>query len=170
MKAAWVPNAKFWICRKFNLKRADDTFPKDREVCEWIANRTGKKVTGKKGRKQMMYDFWIENKAACDVLPAKPPTKRSQRKAAKEAFYTSQAWMELRYQALKIHGAACQCCGASRKDGVVIHVDHIKPRAKYPELALELSNLQVLCEACNLGKLHLDETDWRSTSEGTIQR
>lgn len=52
-------------------------------------------------------------------------------------------------------------CNRGRKDGVQMHVDHIKPRAKFPELALVLDNLQVLCRDCNLGKRHLDETDWR---------
>lgn len=84
-----------------------------------------------------------------------------------ESFYTSQPWRELRYEALKIHGAACQCCGRTRKDGAVIHVDHIKPRSKYPHLELEITNLQILCEDCNLGKLHKDETDWRQPREAT---
>jgi 5-methylcytosine-specific restriction endonuclease McrA len=44
---------------------------------------------------------------------------------------------------------------------VVINVDHIKPRRKYPELALTESNLQVLCGTCNHGKGSWDETDWR---------
>ncbi len=42
-----------------------------------------------------------------------------------------------------------------------MHVDHIKPRRKYPELALSRSNLQVLCNLCNHGKGNWDETDWR---------
>lgn len=37
----------------------------------------------------------------------------------------------------------------------------MKPRSKYPELALDPDNLQVLCKACNLGKLAWDETDFR---------
>ena len=54
------------------------------------------------------------------------------------------------------------CCGRSRKDhGVVIHVDHIKPRSKYPHLALVFENMQILCEDCNLGKSNVDATDWR---------
>ncbi|MFC6439812.1 HNH endonuclease [Bowmanella sp. JS7-9] len=36
----------------------------------------------------------------------------------------------------------------------MLHVDHVKPRAKFPELALDINNLQILCETCNLGKLH----------------
>lgn len=92
------------------------------------------------------------------------------RKADRQAFYDSDAWKRLRYQALKMHGAICQCCGASRADGVQIHVDHIKPRSKYPHLELELSNLQILCEPCNIGKSAIDETDWRDQpkTRGTV--
>lgn len=77
------------------------------------------------------------------------------------SFLESYEWRKLRMKVLKLHGAACQCCGRSRRDGVVIHVDHIKPRRKYPELALVLDNLQVLCHECNHGKGNWDETDWR---------
>ena len=42
-----------------------------------------------------------------------------------------------------------------------MHVDHIKPRLRYPELALDMNNLQVLCAICNHGKGGFDETDWR---------
>lgn len=80
------------------------------------------------------------------------------------SFYESDDWKRVRYQALVKHGAACQCCGATRSDGVKLHVDHIKPRSKYPELELKLDNLQILCEPCNMGKSARDETDWRDTT------
>lgn len=79
-----------------------------------------------------------------------------------EEFFSSREWRELRYKALEINGGACQCCGRSRKaHGVILHVDHIKPRSKYPELQLDLTNLQVLCEDCNMGKSNKFCTDWR---------
>lgn len=79
-----------------------------------------------------------------------------------DPFYTSFAWLNLRMEALKIHGARCQCCGASRRqNGIVINVDHIKSRRLHPELELEIDNLQVLCNACNKGKGAIDQTDWR---------
>lgn len=68
------------------------------------------------------------------------------------SFYKSAAWRKLRFSVLKTNGAICVACGASSKTGAVLHVDHIKPRSQYPELALDAANLQVLCEDCNLGK------------------
>jgi hypothetical protein len=95
--------------------------------------------------------------------PKKRTTKSDYKKAA-ETFYASDKWKELRYLALKNCGAQCLCCGATRADGAVLHVDHIKPRYHHPELQWELSNLQVLCLDCNIGKRAWDETDWRSDS------
>ena len=79
-----------------------------------------------------------------------------------DGFYESREWRELRYLALQKHGPTCQCCGASSRDGARIHVDHIVPRYKNPALSLVLSNLQILCEDCNIGKGAWDQTDWRS--------
>lgn len=80
---------------------------------------------------------------------------------APNAFYDSRPWQELRYKVLEKYGATCQCCGATRKNGVRIHVDHIKPRSRFPHLELDENNLQVLCEPCNLGKGAHSLTDWR---------
>jgi 5-methylcytosine-specific restriction endonuclease McrA len=77
-------------------------------------------------------------------------------------FYDSPEWQRLRYRVLVNAKGSCMCCGATAKSSAApLHVDHIKPRSRYPELELELSNLQVLCRACNLGKSAWDETDWR---------
>lgn len=78
-----------------------------------------------------------------------------------DGFLWSYEWRKLRMEALIKNGGRCQCCGASPATGAVLNVDHIKPRRKYPHLALEIDNLQVLCGACNHGKGNWDETDWR---------
>ena len=83
-------------------------------------------------------------------------------------FLSSFQWRKLRMEAIKKYGAKCQCCGASPRDGAVINVDHIKPRRRYPELSLDINNLQVLCETCNHGKGSWDETDWRPTSQQSL--
>lgn len=80
---------------------------------------------------------------------------------AKHDFYDSPAWQRLRYEALRRANGCCELCGMSKSDGVIIQVDHIKPRSKYPELELDPNNLQVLCKPCNLGKSNRDATDWR---------
>lgn len=79
----------------------------------------------------------------------------------RSGFYESREWLAVRYEALKASSGRCTCCGARPTEGNPIHVDHIKPRSKYPHLALTLSNLQALCKSCNLGKGASDETDWR---------
>lgn len=73
-------------------------------------------------------------------------------------FYKTREWRELRYKVLLKFGRKCQCCG---EIGGYIHVDHIKPRSLFPSLELHEDNLQVLCEACNMGKSNKDSTDWR---------
>ena len=64
-------------------------------------------------------------------------------------------------EALKKYGARCMCCGATPADGAVMNVDHIKPRKLFPWLALDLTNLQILCGECNHGKGNWNMTDWR---------
>ena len=56
----------------------------------------------------------------------------------------------MRYKVLVRDKATCQICGANKKDGVVLHVDHILPVAKGGKSTLE--NLRTLCDRCNLGK------------------
>jgi 5-methylcytosine-specific restriction endonuclease McrA len=101
--------------------------------------------------------FYEKKKQVVESIPAKKPPAQP----VEEDFYTSWEWTTLRYKVLLKYGPKCMCCGASRADGAVIHVDHIKPRKKYPDLALDFNNMQVLCAACNKGKGAWDETDHR---------
>lgn len=77
-----------------------------------------------------------------------------------KAFYQSWEWKELRYKVLVKYGAVCMVCGATKETDRIC-VDHIKPRSKYPELALDEDNLQVLCNSCNMGKSNKHELDHR---------
>jgi hypothetical protein len=63
-------------------------------------------------------------------------------------FYRSWAWKRLRYEAIKRYGRQCQCCGTGGR----IVVDHIRPVRTHPHLRLKLSNLQILCNDCNMGE------------------
>lgn len=79
-----------------------------------------------------------------------------------DKFLETYDWRKLRMEALKKYGTKCQCCGASPQTGAVLNVDHIKPRKLFPELAMDINNLQILCHECNHGKGNWDQTDWRS--------
>ena len=77
-------------------------------------------------------------------------------------FYRSRPWRNLRWDVIRDHirknGKKCLVC--DRKN-VPLHVDHIIPRSKARHLELDRSNLQVLCEDCNMGKGNRDQTDFR---------
>lgn len=67
-------------------------------------------------------------------------------------FYSTREWMKIRWECLIKSDGKCIMCGRSKQDNAILHVDHIKPRSKYPELELDINNLQILCKECNLGK------------------
>jgi len=96
----------------------------------------------------------VPKKALIKKLPNTP-------NVASKDFLESFAWRRLRMEALKKYSPRCMCCGATPKDGAVMNVDHIKPRKLFPALALDISNLQILCHECNHGKGNWDQTDWR---------
>lgn len=113
--------------------------------------------------------------AMCEAAKNDPePIVKTPKKQAKTAYFAdpksnaflqSYAWKKLRLKVIKKYGAVCMCCGDSPATGAVINVDHIKPRKLFPELALEESNLQILCHDCNQGKGNWDQTDWRPAEQ-----
>jgi len=56
----------------------------------------------------------------------------------------------LRYRILEMARFRCVACGSSSNDGVTLHIDHIIPVSRGG--SSDESNLQVLCQPCNLGK------------------
>lgn len=80
----------------------------------------------------------------------------------KDAFYLTWEWKKLRMKALERGGRRCACCGATPADGIRLVVDHIKPLGEFWSLRLELQNLQVLCDDCNMGKGNWLHKDFRT--------
>jgi len=105
---------------------------------KWFSNNDGIALLYQPGEQPVVY----KTKHELPLLKAK----------TQKNFYRTKAWRELRFAVLMSSNGKCRVCGANSETGVKMHVDHIKPRSLYPELALEPSNLQVLCEDCNLGK------------------
>lgn len=79
-------------------------------------------------------------------------SESNRREAAKIAAQQERLKLSasLRYQVLQRDQFRCQICGATKEDGVKLHVDHIFPVSKGGKT--ELSNLRTLCDRCNLGK------------------
>jgi len=75
----------------------------------------------------------------------------------RNAFYSSSEWRQMRQEVIAEDGANCNGCGRQIAEAIDVTVDHRRPRSRYPELALERSNLQVLCRACNSRKGARDE-------------
>ena len=73
-------------------------------------------------------------------------------------FYGTPEWKQLRKKVIAHYGYHCMKCGDVSGGA---HVDHIKPRSKFPELQLEFSNLQVLCLVCNIRKSNRSYEDYR---------
>lgn len=74
------------------------------------------------------------------------------------SFYQTKEWLVLRKKILSFYGHVCMKCGRQTTSP---HIDHIKPKSTYPELSLEIKNLQVLCMKCNIGKSNRNEIDYR---------
>ncbi len=72
-----------------------------------------------------------------------------------------KSWKFLRSKILEIQGDKCLCCG---KKEVSMHIDHIKPKSRYPHLEFMIDNLQVLCPSCNKKKSYTQETDYRRSN------
>ena len=73
-------------------------------------------------------------------------------------FYNTKEWKQLRFRVLIHYQRKCMACNATNK---TLHVDHIKPISKFPELKLDFENLQILCEDCNVGKSNIYYHDLR---------
>lgn len=76
-------------------------------------------------------------------------------------FMTSDGWRYVRYMALRKYGNHCKACGRGPEDSVKIHVDHIIPCSRAWDKRLDINNLQILCEDCNMGKGGSFADDWR---------
>nr|WP_259544984.1 HNH endonuclease signature motif containing protein [Heyndrickxia oleronia] len=64
-------------------------------------------------------------------------------------FYQSREWRELRLVALERDNYECQSCKRRGKYSKAQNVHHIKEVKEYPELALELDNLESICIRCH---------------------
>ena len=82
-------------------------------------------------------------------------------------FLQTPEWRRVRYDALRANDSRCELCGRNKHQlppGEYLNVDHIHSRKARPDLALEVTNLAVLCSADNAGKGNRYADDWRHPS------
>ena len=77
---------------------------------------------------------------------------RQKRIEEAQAFYSSPEWRSTRDKVIRDQGRVCAECGRQIRRKTDVTVDHILPRSKRPDLALESRNLRVLCRSCNSAK------------------
>jgi hypothetical protein len=109
------------------------------------------KYTSPQGRnsysRRLVWDF---DQLRQGLESAQAVRARASTTAALRARERSLMTSNLRVDVLRRDGYRCQMCGASRNDGVQLHVDHIVPVSRGGRTLPE--NLQTLCQDCNLGK------------------
>jgi hypothetical protein len=77
-----------------------------------------------------------------------------------DVFLRSAEWRIARQHVFKVCGRRCCNCGASRD----LNIDHVLPRGTRHDLALDITNLQVLCGRCNKAKGGR-RTDYRTAQQ-----
>lgn len=124
-----------WAVTKYGVECLTAYYPIEKSRLneqDWVYHMAGKSWVN-------MQDFKAALEYAQHAYKPKKPG-RNQRNVSTST----------RFDVMKRDGYRCQLCGKQAKDGVKLHVDHIKPLAKGGSNAIK--NLQTLCAACNLGK------------------
>jgi hypothetical protein len=67
-------------------------------------------------------------------------------------FYATREWRDMRSAIIRRDGRVCQMCHRNIALARNLTIDHVQPRSKYPERALDPSNLRVVCRRCNSEK------------------
>lgn len=156
-KQKWKSRLKRFM-RKHGLNPADDI-----HICARRINENGVSII-KNVDERDFNSLKVElcrivkrDRDGCDVSQGVTGTGAARKSKRGDNFYKSWEWKKLRFEVLKYYGAECMLCGSKEN----ICVDHIYPRKKYPQLALNFHNMQVLCRDCNMGKSNDDFTDFR---------
>jgi len=80
-------------------------------------------------------------------------------------IYKDPRWKALRYETFQRFGFKCMACNSTENE---LHIDHIIPISKKPQLAFSRENLQVLCAPCNMSKSNKFQDDLRPIDQAQI--
>ena len=82
-------------------------------------------------------------------IPPAPFKTWGEYRVARDAFYRSAEWLEIRRKVIQNSDGRCVYCGKYPTKDNPINIDHRIPLCKRWELRLSLSNLQLTCHKCN---------------------
>ena len=88
-------------------------------------------------------------------------TQKSTMVKYSESKYLTPSYLNLRRRIFNKYKTECMKCNATSN----LQLDHIKPVSKYPNLFLDINNMQILCKECNKEKSNINEIDYRGIRE-----
>lgn len=145
-KGFTVEEAKAFLSRQRQAKRAAKKTAKKAARAKRLAAKHGAASTNRSPKKKI-------KTTAPQQFAGRPPYRSGM---SSGEFYRTWEWQRVRYEILRKFGPKCMLCGNHGN-----HVDHIKPRSRFPSIELDPTNLQILCEPCNVGKSNVYTDDWR---------
>ncbi len=112
-------------------------------------------VIGKACRAARCPTIHMNLRPYCDAhMPPEEP-KWSRRKKAKDPFYDSKEWKQIRAKKIKAN-PVCEVCN----DAPTQQVDHVIPMFKNPALKLSYDNLQSQCRSCHAKKSQKESREY----------
>jgi len=133
-------------------KRMEQDKLKEERRLKKIADRTpapAKKKSKKQKRKERIFQRQIRQ---ADRSKFVRTVRVNDIDVITNDFLSTPEWRDLRLLAIQKYGSTCLSCGREGTKRFPINIDHVKPRKYFPELALDINNLQPLCGKCNKRK------------------
>ena len=81
---------------------------------------------------------------------------------AREAFYSSTEWLNMRKRVFATHPHKCAHCGHLGTPDNELQVDHKIPLWRAWSRRLDFGNLQILCARCNLAKGGMTDREFKN--------
>lgn len=125
------------------------TIPPNQTGRKWSAEEREKVMAARKNHPNAMKR--PEVVAKVQASKKKTYDLRGRKGRERDSFKKTAAYIAWRKAVFERDGYKCVFCGAKNGNGktVVLHADHIKPYARFPDLRLDVSNGRTLCKPCH---------------------
>lgn len=135
---------KRWNCKKVEMKLSEKVFLTPILDITIVISML---YTSPKGKNDYRKDCTIHSETILKFLQI---SDNDEKYKQTKKYQRSLVTPSLRYDVMQRDNFTCVLCGATQKDGIKLHVDHIRPVSKGGKT--EMDNLRTLCSTCNIGK------------------